>query len=481
LLGLRSSCYLPPSLEGGQRPGADFNSFRWQAGGISGLTSHCPFVSLARGPESIMKFRHNLAKETFKGKKKNTERGVEDLIDPDQRGNQSSAEVETNILSLDKETITPEPVAEEPREMSRRDIFSFGNFLDFGTAVEDEAQKSAEKVPQKQLEDEKDEKPEVSAESEPVEGVEEVEKIEESEPKKGFFKRLISKFKSDPEEKLSLQSEPETQPESAEGPVEESIETSAELGNNIFEIEEAEDPEYDRRNLLRQGVHFFAKPAVDKVQGKIDGINKVMDKITKRVPLLRPPGAISERQFLQACSHCDECIHACPKDAILRAPKKMGFLVFNTPYIDPMRNPCVMCTDLPCISACPDKALLPVQELSDVNMGYAILDKKKCQAYGDTFCQQCVIDCPVPGAIHQVNDRPIIDKNICTGCGVCMRSCSTVNIPLAIKIKPQMVIDSQLHKKRKEQELARIKAEQKAQEESLISQDSEEVAHDPEP
>ena len=67
-------------------------------------------ASLARGPESIMKFRHNLAKETFKGKKKNTERGVEDLIDPDQRGNQSSAEVETNILSLDKETITPEPV-----------------------------------------------------------------------------------------------------------------------------------------------------------------------------------------------------------------------------------------------------------------------------------------------------------------------------------------------------------------------------------
>ena len=436
-----------------------------------------------------MKFRHQLAKKTFKGKKKNTERGVEDLIDPDQRGNQSSANVETNILSLDKDTITPEPVKEEPREMSRRDMFSLGNFLDFGTAVEDEAQKSAKKTPQKQLQNEEDEKPEVSAESDPVEGDKKVEKIEESEPapKKGFFKRLISKFKSDPEEELLVQPEPETQPggetepESTQVSAEVSTEIDATVSDNIFEIEEAEDPEYDRRNLLRQGVHFFAKPAVDKVQGKIDGINKVMDKITKRVPLLRPPGAISERQFLQACSHCDECIHACPKDAILRAPKKMGFLVFNTPYIDPMRNPCVMCADLPCISACPDKALLPVQELSDVNMGYAILDKKKCQAYGDTFCQQCVIDCPVPGAIHQVNDRPIIDKNICTGCGVCMRSCSTVNIPLAIKIKPQMVIDSQLHKKRKEQELARIEAEQKAQEESLISQDSEEVAHDPEP
>ena len=128
-----------------------------------------------------------------------------------------------------------------------------------------------------------------------------------------------------------------------------------------------------------------------------------------------------------------------------------------------------MCTDLPCISACPDGALLPVQELTDVSMGYAILDKKKCQAYGETFCQQCVIDCPVPGAIHQVDDKPIIDKNICTGCGVCMRSCSTVNIPLAIKIKPQMVIDYQLHKKQLEKakiEAERLAAEEKEQEEA---------------
>ena len=62
-----------------------------------------------------------------------------------------------------------------------------------------------------------------------------------------------------------------------------------------------------------------------------------------------------------------------------------------------------------------------------------------------------------------------------------MRSCSTVNIPLAIKIKPQMVVEAQLHKKRKEQELARIKAEQRAREETLISQDTEEASQDPEP
>lgn len=439
-----------------------------------------------------MKFRHHLAKDTFKGKKKNTERDVENLIDPDQRGNQSSANVTVpNPLSLDKKTITPvEPIVEEPREMSRRDMFSLGNFLDFGTAVEDEAQKDSQK---NSKDFQEDEEPEDLIATESAEENENAEAIEEDEltPKKGFFKRLISKFKSDPEEELTVQadSEPsiESEGQQESNPASAGESAEPEVSPNIFALEEVEDTEYDRRNLLKQGVHFFAKPALNKVQGKIDGINKVMDKITKRVPLLRPPGAISEKQFLQACSHCDECIHACPKDAILRAPKKMGFLVFNTPYIDPMRNPCVMCTDLPCISACPDKALLPVQQLTDVNMGYAILDKKKCQAYGDTFCQQCVIDCPVPGAIHQVQDKPIIDKNICTGCGVCMRSCSTVNIPLAIKIKPQMVVEYQLNKKRTELELARIKAEQEEQkaaarqEEALISKDVEESSQNPEP
>ena len=433
-----------------------------------------------------MKFRHNLAKETFKGKKKNTERGVEDLIDPDQRGNHSSAIHEPNPLSLDKETITPR-IEEEPREVSRRDMFAFGNFLDFGAAVEDEAE--TKKPRQKEstpLTVEEPQSIEETYEVEPVEQVESAEKPEETKPipKEGFFKRLVSKFKESPEEKRLLRGEELLPPEKSElapEQLEEPDSPEATSGHNIFEVEEVEDKEYDRRNLLRQGAHFFAKPVVQNVQNKIDNVNKAVDKITKRVPLLRPPGAISEKQFLQSCSRCDECIHACPKDAIVRAPKKMGFLVYNTPYIDPMRNPCVMCTDLPCISACPDKALLPVQDMTDVNMGYAILDKKKCQAYGDTFCQQCVIDCPVPGAITQINDKPIIDKNICTGCGVCMRSCSTVNIPLAIKIKPQMVVEYQLHKKLKEQELAKIEAEQKASalaeagQEALISEETEEV------
>ena len=415
-----------------------------------------------------MKFRYNLAKKTFKGKKV-VERGVENLIDEDQRGNHSSGGGPSNPLSLGKETVTPvEPT--EPKEVSRRDLFSFGKLGEFAEAVEEDRQKQPKKSKNKKTDNEE---PEGLESSEPVTGEpavaeESTEPLqpEEDAPKPGFFKRLISKFKSDP---IPLDNiEPSDNTEKKEESFAETLETAEQElpSNNIFALEEGEeeDPEYDRRNLLRQGFHFFAKPAMDNVQGKIDSVNKAVDKITKRVPVLRPPGAISEKAFLNACTRCEKCIHACPKDAIQRAPKKFGFLIHNTPYIDAMRTPCVMCTDLPCISACPDGALLPVEELTDVSMGYAILDKKKCQAYGDTFCQQCVIDCPVPGAINQVNDQPIFDKNICTGCGVCMRSCSTVNIPVAIKIKPQMVIDYQLHKKQLEKEKAQIEADRLAAE-----------------
>ena len=237
-----------------------------------------------------MKFRHNLAKETFKGKKKNTERGVEDLIDLDQRGNHSSAIHEPSPLSLDKETITPQPIEDEPKEMSRRDIFSVGNFLDFGAAVEDEAEanrpknKKSPPLEGKELETIAEpaiEPIEGTDDAEPAEQVESAEKVKEAEPapKEGFFKRLVSKFKESPEEKRLLRGEELLPPEESELALEQTEassedNTAAPAGYNMFELEEVEDKEYDRRNLLRQGVHYFAKPVVQNVQNKIDSVNK---------------------------------------------------------------------------------------------------------------------------------------------------------------------------------------------------------------
>ncbi len=426
-----------------------------------------------------MQFRYKLAKETFKNKKIPPKKVPgEESISADQRGDHTWTD--SQLLSLDKETKRVEPKA-EPKEVSRRDLFSFGRLTDFANAVEEGEKKLAKNKQAKPDVEEPEAVEETATTTEETEG--EALPATEPEKKKGFFRRMASKFKPGSKEE-SAASEESDDSEPTETEVDEPPAAPRELKpyqETVLGIpvdDEDVDPEFDRRNLLKQGVHFFAKPAIQKVQDKIDHVNETVDKITRRVPLIRPPGAITERQFLQACTRCDECLHACPKDAIQRAPKKMGFLIAGSPYIDPKKIPCVMCDDLPCIPACPDGALVPPpnNDRMEVKMGYAILDKKNCQAYGDTFCQQCVIDCPIPGAIIQKDDKPIIDKRTCTGCGVCVLSCSTVNIPLAIKIKPQMVIDSQIQKKRMEQEKARIKAEREAAEKKAQEEEIEKSA-----
>jgi len=429
-----------------------------------------------------MDFRYRLAKKTFKNKKIPQKRvtGM-DVISQDQRGDDSSPEV--SPLSLDRQTITPKPqLPEEEKQLSRRDLFSFGNFMKSAAELDVKPIEETEEDDKEKEEDENSLKSDGTSE----ESVADLEYDHPPSKKKGFFKRLISRFRPDSitdeqEHHASITAENDLTTPEGEIPSSKTTEKLDQTPEEIPEVVEDDDvdPEYNRRGLIKQGVHFFAKPAVATVQNKIEKINETVEKFTKRVPLLRPPGAITERQFLQDCTRCDKCIHACPKDAIVKAPKKFGFLVMGTPYIDPMKTPCVMCDDLPCISACPDSALLPVDSPGEVNMGYAILDKKKCQAYGDTFCQQCIIDCPIPGAITQNKDQqPEFHKKICTGCGVCVRSCSTVNIPVAIKVKPLMVIEQQVRKKQIEEEQKRFEAEkkileQKALEEELQAQKQE--------
>ena len=433
-----------------------------------------------------MDFRYRLAKKTFKNKKIPQKRAAGmDLISHDQRGDDSSPEV--SPLSLDRQTITPKPqLPKEEKQLSRRDLFSFGNFMKSAAELDVKPIEETEEDDEAKEEDKNSLKLDDTSE----ESVVDLEYDHPPPKKKGFFKRLISRFRpdsiTDEQEQHSMNPAENNLTIPEETPSSQIREKPDQTLEEITEIAEDDDvdPEYDRRGLIKQGVHFFAKPAVETVQNKIEKINETVDKFTKRVPLLRPPGAVTERQFLQDCTRCDKCIHACPKDAIVKAPKKFGFLVMGTPYIDPIKNPCVMCDDLPCISACPDNALLPVDSPGEVNMGYAILDKKKCQAYGDTFCQQCIIDCPISGAITQNKDQqPEFHKKICTGCGVCVRSCSTVNIPVAIKVKPLMVIEQQIRKKQMEDEQKRFETEkkileQKALEEELQAQKQEIISEE---
>lgn len=139
----------------------------------------------------------------------------------------------------------------------------------------------------------------------------------------------------------------------------------------------------------------------------------------RTIPVLRPPGAIDEPLFLDGCTRCDKCIQACPHDAIVHAPDRMREAA-GTPIIDPDHQPCMMCEDFPCITACEPNVLTP---LIPKMMGTAKVTQHLCLAHHGTTCTVCSERCVVDGAIEVTNGKPTVNESICTGCGVCRYVC----------------------------------------------------------
>jgi len=137
------------------------------------------------------------------------------------------------------------------------------------------------------------------------------------------------------------------------------------------------------------------------------------------IPLHRPPGAVEEGLFLDRCTQCGDCAKACPHHAIFEAPPRMRHAA-GTPMINAAEAPCRMCEDLPCVAACPEKAL--VKEIP-VHMGTASIKVVDCLAHQNQACTVCSEQCPVEGAISLHQGKPTINAETCTGCGVCVHVC----------------------------------------------------------
>ena len=137
------------------------------------------------------------------------------------------------------------------------------------------------------------------------------------------------------------------------------------------------------------------------------------------IPVHRPPGAIEESAFLEGCTRCNECIKACPHDAIIQAPERYRAAA-GTPMIEADHHPCMMCADLPCISACEPNVL---SHLVPITMGTAKITEHLCLAHHGTTCTVCSERCPVPEAISVTEGSPYVLEEACTGCGVCRYVC----------------------------------------------------------
>ena len=168
-----------------------------------------------------------------------------------------------------------------------------------------------------------------------------------------------------------------------------------------------------------------------------------LDEATAAPLLLRPPGALSESDFLSTCIKCGLCVEACPYDTLMLA-KPGDNKPVGTPFFVPRDIPCYMCPDIPCVPVCPtgalDESSVTTENVLDIGaakMGLAVVDEGSCIAFWGIQCDACYRACPLLGhAItieYSKNERtgkhafmkPVVHADVCTGCGLCEHACVT--------------------------------------------------------
>ncbi|RMF84838.1 MAG: 4Fe-4S dicluster domain-containing protein [Planctomycetota bacterium] len=141
-----------------------------------------------------------------------------------------------------------------------------------------------------------------------------------------------------------------------------------------------------------------------------------------RLTWVRPPGALPEPQFLDACTRCTDCLLACPHQSIRKLGHEFGDNL-GTPAIIPDESPCHLCEGLPCVAACTTGALVG-DDPASVRMATAVVDEAKCYSAQGQPCDYCVERCPIgPAAIRFAGNLPVIQEDACSGCGVCVYLC----------------------------------------------------------
>jgi polyferredoxin len=177
--------------------------------------------------------------------------------------------------------------------------------------------------------------------------------------------------------------------------------------------------------------------------------------------VIRPPGAVEERDFLERCIRCAECMKVCPNNALHPAFFEAGLEGLWTPILIPRIGYCEFSCVL-CGQVCPTGAIQKIDEKQKmgidqkpISIGTAMYDQGRCLPWAmATPCIVCEEFCPTsPKAIwaEEVDvpkreatyeksgehakmttihvQRPHVDPSLCIGCGACEKVCPIVDKP----------------------------------------------------
>jgi ferredoxin len=161
--------------------------------------------------------------------------------------------------------------------------------------------------------------------------------------------------------------------------------------------------------------------------------------------LIRPPGAVGEKEFLQRCVRCGECMKVCLTNAIQPTFTEAGLEGMFTPRLDMKAGYCEYSCTL-CGQVCPTGAIAETQEeeKKKIVIGLAFIDRSKCIPFQmGVDCIVCEEHCPTPKKAiwfekrEVMNDKgemnivklPRVDLEQCIGCGICEHKCPIVDQP----------------------------------------------------
>lgn len=169
-------------------------------------------------------------------------------------------------------------------------------------------------------------------------------------------------------------------------------------------------------------------------------------KATSRYPeLIRPPGALDERAFLDRCIKCGECMKVCTTNGLQPTLTEAGIEGIWSPVLVPRIGYCEYRCTL-CGQVCPTGAIrrLEPEEKAKVKIGLAMIDKGRCLPHAHaTSCIVCEEVCPVPGkaiwfekvvvknreGTELLLKQPKVDIERCIGCGICEAKCPVIGRP----------------------------------------------------
>lgn len=148
-------------------------------------------------------------------------------------------------------------------------------------------------------------------------------------------------------------------------------------------------------------------------------------------PVLRPPMARPNDQFVRLCARCGACVKACPSHLIRYGGTGSGFASVLAAEVSLDRRSCPP-TCVACGSVCPTGAIehFTAKTKFERPMGTAEVEHDYCRMAQGGGCGICIMACP-HRALRRVYNREedryeiAVVRERCTGCGACIFVCPT--------------------------------------------------------